>query len=736
MASSIAERRSGRGLQAAVLAALAAVPVADLQAQEAGARTVLEELVVTARKREELLQDVPLSITAFSAEDIARGSLDTISDLALVTPGLNMSNPFGRLNPTAALRGMSNPGVGEEQMVGFFIDGVYISGRSSLDMLLTDLERIEVTRGPQGALYGRNTFAGAVNFVTRRPSEVFEADATATAGNRNRYDVRGSIGGQLTDGLSGRLGAVYRSWGGFYRNANPAGPDIGDSETTAFNGSLLWEPTDTLELRARIMTSRDRDENPAQFLVAANSENGGFFTGTLPQRAPNGYNIGPSAGFERDTTRGFLTANWSLSDTLTVESISAYTDDDIFYSFDASLTPASFFLFEQDTSRRDFSQDLRLAWDAPAGDRRWLLGASWYEFRNRLLDNVHAPGFGQPRPNLSSTTQTESWSLYGAYTMDFATAWQLSLELRYLSEAQRFRSDNRDLAGDPLRLKDDWSSWLPRVSLSHTLSDDVLLYASVAKGFKSGGFNDQQNVFPQERSYDPEENWTYEAGTKLTLGDGQATLNLGVFYVDWRDQQISSASQAGPSANTYVTNAAASTVKGVEVELLARMGEHWTLQAGYALADAKFDEFLDVALAPLPSFAPDGDVSGNQLPRQSKHQINLVTTFEQDVAALAGTRWYLRSEVLYQSKQYSTSANLASTGHSTRVNLRAGLVAQRWEASLWVRNVFDDRTPPVGIRFIDAANSLGNGFFARAWNVSPADGRTVGATFTVRYGGE
>lgn len=735
MDKSFAGRRSSRSLHAAIVAALVVAPPVGLQAQERGARGVLEELVVTARKREERLQDVPLSITAFSAEDIERGSLDTISDLALVTPGLNMSNPFGRLNPTAALRGMSNPGVGEEQMVGFFIDGVYISGRSSLDMLLTDLERIEVTRGPQGALYGRNTFAGAVNFVTRRPSDVFEADATATVGSRDRQDVRGSVGGRLADGLSGRIGGVYRSWGGYYSNDNPAGPDIGDSETTAFNGSLLWEPTDTLELRARIMTSRDRDENPAQFLVPPNSENGGFFTGTLPSRAPNGYNVGPSDGFERDTTRGFLMANWAVSDTLTLESISAYTDDDVFYSFDASLTPATFFIFEQDTSRRDFSQDLRLAWDAPDGARRWLLGASWYEFRNRLLDNVHAPGFGQPRPNLTSTTQTESWSLYGAYTMDVADAWQLSLELRYLNEAQRFISDNVDLLGDPLRLKDDWSSWLPRASMSYNLSDDVLLYASVAKGFKSGGFNDQQNVFPEERSYNPEQNWTYETGAKLTLADGRAVLNFGVFYVDWKDQQISSASQAGPSANTYVTNAAASTVKGIEVELLARLGNDWTIQAGYALADAEFDEFFDVALAPLPSFAPDGDVSGNQLPRQSKHQANMVATFEREFAPLAGASWYLRSEMLYQSKQYSTSANLASTGDSTRVNLRLGLVSERWEASLWARNVFDDRTPPVGIRFIDAANSLGNGFFARAWNVSPADGRTFGATFTVRYGG-
>jgi iron complex outermembrane receptor protein len=194
---------------------------------------------------------------------------------------------------------------------------------------------------------------------------------------------------------------------------------------------------------------------------------------------------------------------------------------------------------------------------------------------------------------------------------------------------------------------------------------------------------------------------------------------------------VSSVSDAGATANTFVTNAAETSIPGVEIDVSSYLGEHWSLNAGYAFADAEFEEFFDPALAGLPSFAPVGDVSGKTLPRQSRHQANLVLEYEGEQRG--DWSWFGRSELLYQSSQYSTSANLAETGDQTRLNLKVGITTPRYELSLWVKNALDDLTPPVGIRFVDSTNRYGQGYFARAWQVTPADGRTAGVTFRVRY---
>ncbi|MGP1353870.1 MAG: TonB-dependent receptor [Parasphingopyxis sp.] len=716
----------------AVIAALGA----PAWAQDAGSRAQDQEfapIVVTARLREESLQDVPLSITAFDEDAIERAEIADISTLSILTPGLTFNDPFGRLNPTASMRGMSNPGIGEEQMVGFFIDGAYISGRSSLNLVLTDLERIEVTRGPQGALYGRNTFAGAVNFVTRDAPDDFEAGLDLTIGTHDRYEIRGTVGGPLGDVAALRVGGVYRSWGGFYENDNPGGVDIGDQETIAGNATLSLEPTDRLSLRFRVMASHDEDANPTSFLVPANSEGGRFYTGELPERSPDGYRYGPdSEGFERDSLRAFGFLNYEISDEFSFDITTSFADEDIFYNYDADLLPVRFWVWEQETDRQDYSIDARVSHEAADGSRSAILGVSYYDFENTLLDNLHLPGFGQTPPNIESITATQSFSIYGSITQEIGDDIELTGELRYLQEESDFRSDLTDAAGVPLDLDESWDTWLPRFSLSYRFSPDILAYASAARGFKSGGFNSSQNIFADERSFDPESNWTYEVGLKTTLFDGQINANVAAFYVDWTNQQVSSASLAGNTANTYVTNAAETSIRGLEIDIIARLGDGFSLQAGYAFADSEFETFFDPALIALPSYAPDGDVSGNTLPRQSRHQANGV--FEYQGGAMGDWDWYGRVEALYQSSQYSTSANLAETGDQTKVNLRIGLQNERYELSAWVRNVFNDRTPAVGIRFVDSTNRFGNGFFARAWQITPADGRTAGVTLRLRLG--
>ena len=202
------------------VAAAVASQVATGQDQADSPEAKLEEIVVTARLRAERLQDVPASIAAFDETSIERAQLNTLDKLSFQVPSLAASDPFGRNNLSIAMRGIGLAGIGDELPVGLFVDGVYIAGRSSGNLLITDVERIEVARGPQSALYGRNTFAGAVNFVTRKPSNDTRGFLEGSAGTKDRYEIRGDVSGPLiADRLYGQIGGVWRDWGGYFDNA-------------------------------------------------------------------------------------------------------------------------------------------------------------------------------------------------------------------------------------------------------------------------------------------------------------------------------------------------------------------------------------------------------------------------------------------------------------------------------------------------------------------------------------
>ncbi|HHQ14535.1 MAG TPA: hypothetical protein ENK16_05865, partial [Chromatiales bacterium] len=244
----------------------------------AGAAEV-ENLVVTSRKTEENLQDVPLAITAFSEKTIEEARIETLDDVAAQTPGLNFFNPIGEILPVPVIRGVAPTDIFGEPNAAVFVDGVYAAGREGLNFSLLEVERIEVNKGPQSALYGRNAFSGAINYVTKRPSDVFEGNADVTLGNRGRTMGKASVSGPLVpDHLGGRMSVAYDDWNGSYDN--PVGSnDVGGYTYRTFQAGLNWTPTDTMDFLANFYYSKDSIDDASMTGQLANCENVG---GALP----------------------------------------------------------------------------------------------------------------------------------------------------------------------------------------------------------------------------------------------------------------------------------------------------------------------------------------------------------------------------------------------------------------------------------------------------------------------
>ena len=276
----------------------------------------LEEIVVTARKVEERLQDVPLAITAFSAAEIQAAGIENLDDVANLTPGMTFSNLIGEFLPVPVIRGIAPTAVQDrENNAAIFVDGVYVSGRQGLNFSQLDLERIEVVKGPQAAMYGRNSFSGAVNFVTAKPTDEFRGKAELTLGDRGRLVASGAISGPLVeDKLRARVAIIMNQWDGSYENQVADGPDIGGFEYETLQASLYWTPTDRFEAGLSYYTSKDQIDVSALTSVTANCENVAGrgvrlanFCGEMPSVGKNGlYVVKGADGEERDVDHAYL----------------------------------------------------------------------------------------------------------------------------------------------------------------------------------------------------------------------------------------------------------------------------------------------------------------------------------------------------------------------------------------------------------------------------------------------
>lgn len=786
-------------------------------AQAQDGAVALEEIVVTARKVEERLQDVPLAITAFSAAEIQAAGIENLDDVANFTPGMTFSNLIGEFLPVPVIRSIAPTAVQDrENNAAIFIDGVYVSGREGLNFSQLDLERIEVVKGPQAAMYGRNSFSGAVNFVTARPTDEFRGKTELTLGDRGRITASGAISGPLVeDKLRARVAIILNQWDGSYENQVPDGPDIGGFEYETVQGSLYWTPTDQFEAGLSLYVSKDQIDVSALSSVTANCENVSArgerlanFCGELPSVGKNDLSILTRAtGEERDVERASLTLKLdtalgefsALSGFSKVEQTFLYdgsrgnpTTTFAYQSF-ISPFPRAFVLGTFDAellqigaadSTEEFSQELRFS--SPE-DRSWRysLGAYFYTVdklegnsgvaaqtpRPRIFANFcpciqFFPGVGFALPAFRGTSvgdlafrqwfsgprgnatgevdgmlETDAWSVFGSVDANFTDRLKGRVEMRWTDEEKHSQDF---ISGADLLNSWDFISW--RATLDFKPSENTMYYGSIASATKSGAFDfdTEDNILGELVSVvsliDPEENTSFELGVKGTYMDGRLSADIALFLIDWSKiviPQLVGVDSNGIALTGVLNldmNAGDATVQGVEASFGFAVTENLTANLGFSLTDTEFDDAKIQSFADFPSFAPDGDVAGNEVLRQSQTQGNLTLNYRR--AFRGDMEWYVRTDVLYTGRQWVGSPNQAEIPAHTYVNLKIGIDAERFSVELWSDNLLDDDKPIAGFRDVWFGNALPGGgaggffdtFFPWRLTVSHPRRRQVGVT--------
>lgn len=614
----------------------------------------LDEIIVTATKRAESLQDVPLSISVVSGDFLAEQNITTLEETTSFIPGVTVAK--GNIADSIFIRGIgSGVNQGFEQSVGTFIDGVYYGrGRSSRNPFF-DLARVEVLKGPQATLFGKNTVAGAFNITTNRPTPEFEARLLgAYTPEFDTKEVEGIVSGPLGDKVSARLGVRYSESDGFVFNTL-RGQDEAATEETILRGQILFQPTDNFEILLKAESnSYDRDGDNYQLTSASalvealatsvdpETETDFDFTRSGPGTAP-GFDF---EGDETDASNYAATINWGIGD-YTLTSITSYNEYDAIADRDADYTSLNFLHQREFQDYSAFGQEIRLT--SPTGGAFDYIVGGFYSTED--LENIKFVDanfnsvppvagfltgvFGVPvaalegRRNQAFTQDTTSWAIFGQGTYNISDRLRITGGLRYTEDD---KDSTRELFYTPINsdvVSPLLSAVYPNLGLGNVapltalsrsedfvtgeaileydINDDVLLFGRYARGVKAGGF-DEDNVQNSEESaeFDREEVDAFEVGAKTTFANGAGRFNATAFYNDYVDLQVSTFDGI---ASFIVGNAASAETYGIEADLAYQVTDNWDFAAAASWLNATYGEYLGPALT-----LPDGSNSQVQVP--------------------------------------------------------------------------------------------------------------------------
>jgi iron complex outermembrane receptor protein len=700
-------------LVTAIASVLAIASTATAQQAAPGAEsaaTELEEVIVTAQRRTENLQNVPIAITAVSADRVEALHATRLTDLAGVAPGLVLDR--GSANDTVTLRGVGGGGrnIGFGSRAGVYLDGVYIGQSTALNQPMLDIERIEVLRGPQGTLFGRNTVSGAVSIITRPPEDDFHADLVAATGNQDyqKYSVvaNAPLG---TDKLLGKFSFVDEQRDGFTKNLYNGDHVIGSLDLQSWRAALRAQPTDALTLD--LIVDDTQDDSFRSGPESISTLTGG---GTTDPNAPKPFETNTNTRrIKEGSNKGVnFTVNYSLPVAATLTSITAYRESRLFVQADNDYSPVDFVKTDYHDAFDQFSQELRLASDQD-GRMRWVAGVF---FLDEQADTHRDAGWGAAAPLLGlglaansitpadASIDTRSYAVFGSFDYDFTDRWTLNTGLRYTDETRDLRFDldgsTSGLIGIATldNFHDDASEdhWTPVVGLTFKASDDVNLYVRYSEGFKSGGWNvdflnrnqikDLDGNGRVDFAFLTETVTSYELGVKAEMLDRRLRANVAAFQSDYQDYQINSFVHfPGGVTVIQLTNAAKVETKGVELSLEAVPVEGLLLTLDAAYIDAKFDKFPGGGAAGT-------DASGNQLPFAPEWSGSISAQYSVPITAW-NARLELFGQYAYRDPTYAGQENLPTQelGARNLTNARVSLeFAKRWGITVWGNNVFED----------------------------------------------
>jgi iron complex outermembrane receptor protein len=748
------------------LAGALTVPTAPAQNREA--ELDVAEVVVTARRREENLQEVPLSIAAFNVDDLASTGARSLTDIALLTPGLNFEAYGTGGYPVLTLRGLSATSITPfESNVSAFYGGVYIPRPYMVDSGLFGLERVEVVRGPQSALYGRNAFAGAVNYVPKTPPDSPFADVSVTAGMYDRRDYALTLGGAV---LEGRLKAVAgysdSEFDGTWTNAHPnrdakvkggTSGRMGGWERTSWFANVVFEPTDAWRLSLGVTANDQETEVQGRWNISRNTGQGNcslvggvlqFYCGELPVLESI---VDPrSQGLTSDSKVYRAEVEYRFSDAWSADYLFGRVEADAFSYDQTSInsitgdSPAGVqFLGLPVGGIEGDSHEARLNFDS--GDNRLSIGGFYSDlsdlysvrltFQPARGTNPITPATPGQIVVQNSRTDVETQAVFLQYNRKFLNSrLDATVEARYSEEKKR----QTELASGVV-FAETFTAFTPRVAIKYSLTEASEIYVSAAKGAKSGGFNGG-NIRADERAFDQEVNWTYEIGSRNTLMDKRLLLNATAFFVDWSDLQTLSVSGNPAFLGTITRNVGSATSMGLEFEATARMTTALTAGLTLSVQEPKYgDNLVDprYQLMRTATGVPivicdgivcprDGSIGGNLLARQSQYQAAALIRYEGETTFWKGSRYFLAGDISYKSKQFVDPLLLAWVPDRTLLNASGGISAGPVSFEVFVRNLLDKK-------FVTASQYVLAGNTNVRYNGILGERRTAGVTLRYRF---
>mgnify|MGYP006272438713 CR=1 FL=1 len=769
-----------RSLLLAGVALTVWAPAPSALAQEPGAE-VTDTITITARKREETLADAPITVTAFTEAAIEARGLTDIEDVSRFSPGFFFtpqgSQRGGRSESVIRFRGMDINDVSPtQQLASVFIDGVYVSGGVA-SIGFEDVERIEVIKGPQSAYFGRSTFGGAVNFITRDPGDEFGLRSRLEIAEGETIDLRAAVEGPiLGDVVSARLSGRWYTTGGRYESSVDGG-ELGKEETRSASLTLTADLSESFSARGRVFYAEDEDGLPTTFALGEPYRNCGpfftggvsYFCGDLPvidgvplntrltplqrdvfienSRDSFGIGFGPDLdgpGLARERLRAsleftyeFADLGWTLSSTHSINTEEQSRLIDFDFTGDDVWREASF----QDIE--DWGHEIRLTGRNFNVD--WLLGVSSFYLNFRRPEGsiallnpnaVFTNGFFLDQRTGEDEVRTDA--VFGALGWQVTDTLSLDFEARFQSD----EIDQGEIGG--VELNETFENFLPRVIAQWKPNNSTNLYFIYSQGNKPGDFNDavvsltptqKEQVFEQtggREFLDEEELTNYEIGVKQAFGP--AYIAAAAYYMEWTNQQTRTQAvvddpsvPSGVRAVPVLISAGATDLWGVELEGHVDLTDRLRLEGTFNWAASEYQEF-DCGFC--ERVLGTSDMSGKQSPRFPEFSGSASAAYE-DVLD-NGLGWFARADALYTGEAYIEAINLATVNSFWRLNLRAGLEGENWRLTGYVENALDDDSYESGARFTDftKGNFDLSDFVA---NVTPAQPRTFGAVLSVAY---
>jgi len=829
---------------AAALAAPATAQTAAATAAESTDDGNANEIIVTARRSNERLQDVPIAVSSLGVEDLKRQSIDDLSDVAEKTVGFAFE-PFTGLLAQPTIRGQTNlRTTSPVQNVATYLNGVYLQRNYFIDQSLLELSRVEIIKGPQSALYGRNSFAGVINLTARSAdAESWGGGFTSTLGTDQRYDVRGSINMPIIPGTLGLFVAVAHSqFDGTWKNNHPlanaggfTNGNVGGWNKESYQVGALLNVSEALSVDVNYFHTRRDQEHVAGYTLGTagltynfNSVNASptgtgtarqnrLWVGLLPATPPAnsagetrlpGLVIDPRAyGLKGPTDVVIGKIKYDNGGPLALEYTYGYTEARVIARgssardpltptvvfgtnfgvvFDASGTDSKFTSDSHDLKLRFKFNDMFSGFIGGNYQKTDDIESNASEFApvNSLAEPNPASRFavfpGAPIPTTVTFRRTtflqrkeDVYSLYGYFDIRPSDKLAITLEGRYTKEDQdaadliapNLPPNQTTIANVTPTASRKATFFTPRASITYKFTNDNNVYASIARGYKSGGFNGVAATFDptfttqltpgtafarSQQTYAPETNWTYEIGSKNSLLDGQATLNVAAFYTDWKNLQTNAVRlnpNGLPPASfaaivpSVIGNLGDVKVYGIEIEGTFRVADPLKLNYGLSYNKARYKsgtysqrfgasgncDGTVCAYTTVPGIPyPVLDISGNQLERTPQFDALFGATYERELGN--GWDYFLRGDVTYQTKQFADEANLAFVPSRTIVNASTGVTVGPVNAQLWVKNLFDKKYVSSAL-FLIGTGGAGSSSYVPILG----ERRTMGLTVSVTY---